>query len=126
VLQKILSEVEELERARTKEILNCASAVKWTNIEVAQLLVAVFNLGEGEWLEIQKRINFSSSGLIKTPNHVALKWRKLKRRLIKDTNKMSKSNKAVTQEEWILSTLRALNDADPQAIGLTEKHFEVL
>jgi hypothetical protein len=42
--------------------------VKWTNVEIAQLLVAVFNLGEGEWYEIQKRIDFSTSNLIKTPN----------------------------------------------------------
>jgi hypothetical protein len=25
---------------------------KWTNTEIAQLLVAVFNMGEGEWAEI--------------------------------------------------------------------------
>ena len=41
---------------------------KWTNIEVAQLLVAVYNMGEGEWTEIQKRLNFQSSGVVKTPN----------------------------------------------------------
>lgn len=40
----------------------------WTNVEIAQLLIAVFNMGEGEWAEIQKRLNFSSSGVIKTPN----------------------------------------------------------
>jgi hypothetical protein len=42
--------------------------VKWTNLEVAQLLIAVYNMGEGEWSEIHKRLDFSSSGSSKTPN----------------------------------------------------------
>ena len=32
----------------------------------------------------------------------------------------------ITKHEWIISTLRTLNEQDPEAIGLTEKHFQVL
>lgn len=51
VLNKILSEVNVLHEERkgqTKKIKD----IKWSNIEIAQLLVAIFNLGEGEWFEI--------------------------------------------------------------------------
>ena len=54
------SNYEDVKRMRLNPI--------WTNVEIAQLLIAVFNMGEGEWAEIQKRLNFSSSGVIKTPN----------------------------------------------------------
>lgn len=67
VIIKILKEVKHLHAVRKREIVK-NSHVKWTNVEVAQLLVAVLNLGEGEWIEIQKRINFKTSGYIKTPN----------------------------------------------------------
>lgn len=40
-----------LEDVRNKEILKVANVV-WSNVEIAQLLVAVFNLGDGEWFEI--------------------------------------------------------------------------
>jgi len=36
------------------------------------------------------------------------------------------SNKLISKHEWIISTLRAMNSLDPGAIGLNEKHFEVL
>lgn len=32
----------------------------------------------------------------------------------------------VTNREWIIATLRTLNDRDPEAIGLSEKHFQIL
>ena len=74
VLDKILNEVNELMHNRDDEITQNIK-VKWTNVEVAQLLIAVFNLGDGEWPEIQKRINFTTSEQVKTPNQVAYKWR---------------------------------------------------
>jgi hypothetical protein len=43
--------VNILNESRDKEILKVDKLI-WSNVEVAQLLVAVFNLGEGEWLEI--------------------------------------------------------------------------
>ena len=67
VLKKIQRDVREISDKRDKELLK-VERVKWTNVEIAQLLVAVLNLGEGDWLEIQKRINFQTSGYIKTPN----------------------------------------------------------
>jgi hypothetical protein len=32
----------------------------------------------------------------------------------------------VTNREWIIATLRTLNNRDPVAIGLSENHFEIL
>lgn len=64
---------------------------KWTVAEIAQLIIAVVNFGEGEWLEVQKRINFASSGQVKTANQVALKWRSIKRKMLKDTNKINRN-----------------------------------
>ena len=43
--------------ARQKDISKIKN-LKWTELELAQLLIAVFNIGEGDWVEIQKRINF--------------------------------------------------------------------
>jgi hypothetical protein len=37
-------------------------------------LIAVFNLGEGEWIDIRKRMDFSSSGVIKTAEEIAHRW----------------------------------------------------
>lgn len=51
VLNKILTEVNVINEARDCEILK-RKDIKWSNVEVAQLLVAIFNLGEGEWYEI--------------------------------------------------------------------------
>lgn len=56
ILNKILTEVNVLHKTRDAGLKE-----KWTETEVSQLLVAVFNLGEGEWHEIQKRMDFSSS-----------------------------------------------------------------
>jgi len=45
----------------------------------------------------------------------------------RDISKAIKSgSKAVTMHQWILATLRALNEQDPTQIGLSEKHFKVL
>ena len=63
----MLNEIYGLHFER-EQIMIGDKKIKWTNVEIAQLLVAVFNLGEGEWYEIQKRIDFSSSSQIKTPN----------------------------------------------------------
>ena len=70
ILNKIYQEVSDQHKKRKSEVLGADSTkgAKWTNVEVAQLLVAVYNMGEGEWAEIQKRLNFQSSGLVKTPN----------------------------------------------------------
>jgi len=57
VLLKIQNEMEKLHKERDLQILK-VEKICWTNVEIAQLLVAVFNFGEGEWFEIQKRINF--------------------------------------------------------------------
>ena len=57
VLLKILDESKQIYQKREKAILK-SNKIEWKNNEVAQLLIAVFNLGEGEWLETQKRINF--------------------------------------------------------------------
>jgi hypothetical protein len=56
ILNKILNEVNILNKTREVGLNE-----KWTENEISQLLVAVFNLGEGEWHEIQKRMDFSSS-----------------------------------------------------------------
>ena len=109
VLNKILSEVNVLHEERKKQIMKIKD-IKWSNVEVAQLLVAVFNLGEGEWLEIQRRIDFSSSGFVKTPNQVAYKWKGIKKVMSRDLQKMRVGNeKIVTKHEWILQTLRTMN-----------------
>ena len=80
---KIIDEVKVIDAQRDKQIIKPAK-VEWSQKEVAQLLIAVFNLGEGEWFEIQKRIDFSSSGWIKTPNPIAHRWRKIKRIINQD------------------------------------------
>lgn len=111
VLLKILDESKQIYEKREKEILK-TKKVEWTNKEVVQLLIAVFNLGEGEWLEIQKRINFQSSGFIKTPNQIAHRWRTIKKIMVRDIQKLRKSNpdKMITCNQWILSTLRTMAD----------------
>jgi len=104
------------------------AGAKWTNVEVAQLLVAVYNMGEGEWTEIQKRLNFQSSGVVKTPNQVAYRWQQIKRLMKRDMKKLRKSQegaKIVTKYEWILQTLRQMNEQDP-TIDLKPEHLEVL
>ena len=68
-------------------------------------MVAVYNLGEGEWYEIQKRINFQTSECVKTPNQVAHKWRQIKRMMkrdIKNVTRKMKGEKIMTKYEWIL------------------------
>lgn len=100
--------MSEQHRKRKIEVLGpteAKSPEKWTNVEVAQLLVAVFNMGEGEWTEIQKRLNFQSSGVIKTPNQVAHRWHQIKRMMKRDMKKLRKSSKGskiITKYEWIL------------------------
>jgi phage pi2 protein 07 len=74
--------------------------------------VAVYNLGEGEWFEMQKRINFSSSGIVKTPNQVAHRWRQIKRVMKRDMKKVRfnySGQKAFSKHEWIIYTLRKMN-----------------
>ena len=88
---KILDESKEINQKREKAVLK-SNKIEWTNKEVAQLLIAVFNLGEGEWLEIQKRINFQSSGFVKTPNQIAHRWRSIKRMMVRDIQKLRKTN----------------------------------
>jgi len=51
VLKKIQEEIKGISDRRAKEI-NKVDTITWSNIEIAQLLVAVFNLGEGEWQEV--------------------------------------------------------------------------
>ena len=123
VLNKILSEVNVLHQERKNQIIKVRD-IKWSNVEIAQLLVAVFNLGEGEWFEIQRRIDFSSSGFVKTPNQVAYKWKGIKKVMSRDMLKMKHNNqKIVSKHEWIIQTLRTMNSLDPQNIGLKESHF---
>lgn len=126
VLLKILDESKDINQKREKAILK-ANKIEWTNKEVAQLLIAVFNLGEGEWLEIQKRINFQSSGFVKTPNQIAHRWRSIKRIMVRDIQKLRKTNpgKMITNNQWIISTLRTMTAQDPE-LGIEEKHLKVL
>ena len=42
-----------IEDTRNREISKVDKVI-WSTVEIAQLLVAVFNLGDGEWFEIQK------------------------------------------------------------------------
>jgi len=73
----------------------------------------VFNLGEGEWYEIQKRIDFCTSQQIKTPNQVAHRWRQIKRVMKRDIKKMKKATKGekiITKHEWIIQTLSTMNE----------------
>ena len=87
----------------------------------------MFTLGEGEWFEIQKRLCFQTSGFVKTPNQVAYKWRQIKQRMDRDIRKVAfKGDKIITSQQWILSTLRTLNNQDPTKICLSEEHFKVL
>jgi len=68
-------------------------------------------MGEGEWAEIQKRLNFQSSGVVKTPNQVAYRWRQLKRLKKRDLKKVRKNlagAKMITKHEWILHMLRQI------------------
>ena len=55
VLNKIYREVNVQHKKRKTEVRGGnekSLEAKWTNTEIAQLLVAVFNMGEGEWAEI--------------------------------------------------------------------------
>lgn len=111
ILNKILDDVNKLHKQRQQEIFASHEVkipAKWTTVEVAQLLVAVFNLGEGEWYEIQKRIDFSSSTQIKTPNQVAHRWKQIKRVMKRDIQQVKREtnfSKIITKHEWIIQTL---------------------
>ena len=48
---KIIDEVKQIDNKRDKEIIK-VQKVEWTKKEIGQLLIAIFNLGEGEWFEI--------------------------------------------------------------------------
>ena len=116
ILNKILTEVNVLHKSRETGLHE-----KWTENEVSQLLVAVFNLGEGEWYEIQKRMDFSSSQVIKSPNQVGFKWKQIKRVMKRDIKRMKKDQKGlviVTKHEWIISTLKTM--------GIGQKHLDIL
>lgn len=55
VLDKVLNDIYKHQAKRDNQVLSAAptkSKANWTDVEVAQLLVAVHNLGEGEWFEI--------------------------------------------------------------------------
>lgn len=93
--------------------------MQWTNKEVAQLLVAVYNLGEGDWVEIQKRMDFSSSNVVKDPRQLSERYHMIKRVMRRDFRKLRKSGKRLVQRhDWIVAALRSLNAADPDGIGL--------
>ena len=47
-------------------------------------------MGEGDWDQIQKRINFQSSGVIKNSNQVANRYHTVKRLMKRDIKKMQK------------------------------------
>ena len=114
VLDKVLHQVRELQVKRDNQVLQAdflrmqdvsSSPIPWTNLEVAQLLIGVFHFGEGEWQEIQRRINFSSSGLLKTPNQLGHKWRQIKRVMKRDLKRLRRSlngNQLVTKQDWII------------------------
>ena len=75
----------------TGEIRQPKPKVQWTNKEVAQLLVAVYNLGEGDWVEIQKRMDFSSSNVVKDPKQLSERYHMVKRLMRRDLRKLRKS-----------------------------------
>ena len=66
---------------------------KWTDVEVCQLLIAVYNMGEGDWVELQKRLDFTSSQVVKSPNEVALKYRTVKRLMWRDAKRLGKKER---------------------------------
>lgn len=47
----------------------------WTDIELANLIRGVFRYGENEWSDLIDDIELHPS---RTPNNIALKWRKIK------------------------------------------------
>ena len=47
--------------------------------------------------------------------------------MLKDLAKVKMgTDKIVTKNEWIISTLRVINAQDPENIGLDESHFSIL
>ena len=105
----------------TGEIRKPKSTVHWTNKEVAQLLVAVYNLGEGDWVEVQKRMDFSSSSVVKDPTQLSERYHMVKRIMRRDLRRLRKnSGKVVQKHDWIVAALRSLNASDPAGIGLHE------
>ena len=88
--------------------------------------MAVYNLGEGEWVNIQKRIDFTSSKVVKNANQVAVKYRKLKRMMRKDFHRVNNRAKMANKYDWLLYGLRMLNKQNPDVIGLKDADFEVL
>jgi hypothetical protein len=39
---------------------------------------------------------------------------------------MNKNNSKIAKEEWIIATLRALNNQEPEVLKLSESHFKIL
>ena len=98
----------------------------------------MFNLGENEWHELHEEINVHSS---RTPNQLALKWRQIKRVMLSDINKISKSqipNKLISQYEWMSAAILTLDKlalksqpdqeekADTNQPGEFKKFYEAL
>lgn len=115
---KLCGEVSSLVKPRKQSL-----AAKWTDVEVAQVLVAVYNMGEGDWVEIQRRIDFTSSSEIKSANQVAEKYKQVKRVMRRDFQRLRrklKGSKVMNRNDWILLALRELNDNNPTEIGLKD------
>lgn len=47
--------------------------------------------------------------------------------MMRDISKLkANTNKLVTKHEWIIQTLRTMNNQDPKNIGLSERQFKIL
>ena len=72
-------------------------------------------------------MDFSSSNETKTPNQVAHKWKEISRIMKRDLKKLKKTSRGariISKEEWILQTLKSMNEIEDLGIG--PKEIEVL
>mmetsp|Transcript_34647 Transcript_34647/g.53010 ORF Transcript_34647/g.53010 Transcript_34647/m.53010 type:complete len:175 (-) Transcript_34647:1503-2027(-) len=126
----IMNQVAILHREQQAAVLKVKdeAELKWTNVEIAQVLVGVLKLGEKDWEEIKKRIDFSSSKVVKSASQIAFKWRQIKRMMHRDMKKLNRKPEAkvITRHEWILQTLNILQEVDPKSIPFGNEETEIL
>ena len=80
----------------------------WSDKELANLIRGIFRFGENEWSDLMDDVEVHPS---RTPNDLALKWRKVKQLMNTDIKRIIKESnfeKIITKHEWMVAALELL------------------
>lgn len=112
------AELRAIEHAKTSKYVS-AKDLPWSSKEIQTLIRGVFRYGENEWYELL--LDGEDDGQAggyhasRTANHLAAKWRQIKAVMMADIKKvrlMTKGEKIVTKNEWMVAALEALEAQD--------------